>query len=162
MRIEDLEELKIENLGESIAKLKDQVYTYLNDNAKLDTAFQTLLESFKEIKDQEVYTLLLTLHTNYKDDAKDGKDATIKAIDKILDLYLDSGTKISSRINAMERAIIKLESSNSQNTWLSKYIMPGLIILMFIWSISRVDPDAPKFSTHFTKDFVIATRPENL
>ena len=94
MRIEDLEELKIENLGESIAKLKDQVYTYLNDNAKLDTAFQTLLESFKEIKDQEVYTLLLTLHTNYKDDAKDGKDATIKAIDKILDLYLDSGTKI--------------------------------------------------------------------
>ena len=123
MRIEDLEELKIENLGESIAKLKDQVYTYLNDNAKLDTAFQTLLESFKEIKDQEVYTLLLTLHTNYKDDAKDGKDATIKAIDKILDLYLDSGTKISSRINAMERAIIKLESSNSQNTWLSKYII---------------------------------------
>ena len=162
MRIEDLEELKIENLGESIAKLKDQVYTYLNDNAKLDTAYQTLLESFKEIKDQEVYTLLLTLHTNYKDDAKDGKDATIKAIDKILDLYLDSGTKISSRINAMERAIIKLESSNSQNTWLSKYIMPGLIILMFIWSIYRVDPDATKFSTNFTKDFVIDTRSENM
>ena len=162
MRVEELEEIKIENLGEAIAKLKDQVYIYLNDNAKLDAAFQTLLESFKEIKDQEIYTLLRTLHTNYKDDAKDSKDATIKAVDKVLDVYLDSGAKLSSRINAMERAIIKLQSSNSQNTWLSKYIMPGLIILMFIWSIYRVDPDATKFSANFTKDFVIDTRAANM